>query len=537
MALQLQEARSGGRSSTIERTCSAAESRAESPWRQGHRTSFSRCAPSARTLRRGALAVSVSMALTACGTNPFIFSTRLNTYPSDPAVKPPPRVELAGRLDLALMALMDQRDQLWTAANDTETMKNWTALGLIGLGAVGIYKGLDAESHRTWLRKVGLGAAAVYAGATWLEPSARQRIYLAGAMSLTCLALVAAPYEMTMEQFNDERKNINRARWALEQVYAELAMLPTKTNAADASVIRKARSISVFATRMLNSADETLGNIEKVGTRMRDMSALTASEVSKQVSSVSRDLSQLPDAIKALQPQANLLLGTQIFSPPPPQSAADGTDSTAGDAKSTKSSDATSTGSCPAPEVVTPAAPAASAPAVKNSGAQKPAAAASAASGAASSATAEPAALDLGPLKAALTALAEPLGQAISLVRRVQATRTGQELPAACGTKQITLFPSDRSIVLKPGASFQYVLSGDEGRPGVQVLTAVPPPDTLDISLPALQTAAAVRFTAGASIKQQVDTVVRISDSGKTQQFDISVRLCASASTTTADAK
>lgn len=484
----------------------------------------------APVLRHGSLVLAACLALTACGTNPFIFSRRLNTYPIDDTIKPLPRAELAGRLDLALMALMDQRDQLWTAANDTETMKNWTALGLIGLGAVGIYKGLDAESHRTWLRKVGLGAAAVYAGATWLEPTARQRIYLAGAMSLTCLALVAAPYEMTEKQFKEERDNINAARWALEQLYAELAMLPSKPNAADASVIRKARSISWFATRILNSADETLGNIEKVGTRMRDMTGLTASEVSKQVASVSRDLNQLPDAIKALQPQANLLLGTQIFTPPPPQTAPDGNDNgTAGDNKNGKSAEAASTGSCPTPEVAPkPPEPAASTPAPQKAGAQKPATAASAPSGPAFESVAAPAPLDLAPLRAALTALARPLGQAISLVRRIEATRTGQELPAACGAKQITLFPGDRSIVLKPGASFQYLLSGDEGRPGVQVMTTLPPPDTLDISLPALQAAPAVRFTAGASIKQQLDTVVRITDSGKTQQFDINVRLCAS---------
>lgn len=457
--------------------------------------------------------------LSGCGTNPYVFSPRLNTYrmPGDGADAPKEApVPLAGRLDLALIALMHQRDQLWAAANDTETLKNWTAVGLIGLGAVGLYKGLDAEIHKTWLRKAGLGAAAVYAGANWFEPTARQRIYLAGAMSLTCMALTVAPYEMKKTEFDEEVKNLHDARDKLERLYAALAMVPSNLEPASKDKVRNAEGFKRFATAILNSADETLGNIEKVGTRLRDMTALTASKVSNEVSSTSKDLPQLETVIKSLQPQANLLLGSQIFAPPPPQSANDEKPDTSADSAKAKSTDAASGGSCAAPKAA-PTRPPPTPSETKhkdNKAVEPPSAALQAA--------------NLSNVEAALLDLSKPLGRAISLVRRVQAARAGQELPAACGIRTVNLFPVDRSIVLQPGGSFQYLLSGDEGRPAVQLMTAAPPNDVLDISLPATQAATTIRFTAGPSINKQVDTIVRINDSGKTQQFDINVRVCAS---------
>lgn len=487
--------------------------------------------------RRRALALMCAAlsTLTGCVTNPYVFSPQLNTYrladgsPGAPKQDPAP---LAGRLDLALIGLMDQRALLWKAANDTETMKNWTALGLIGLGAVGIYKGLDAEVHKTWLRKAGLGAAAVYAGATWFEPTARQRIYLAGAMSLTCMALTVAPYEMTQEDFKEEIKNLNDARDKLERLYAALAMTPSNLDKPTQDKVRKAESFKRFATAVLNSADETLGNIEKVGTRLRDMAALTASKVSDEVSSTSKDLPQLETVIKSLQPQANLLLGSQIFAPPPPQSS-DDKDGTPADPTKAKSTDAASTGTCAGPKPGSkPDTPPAAGSDAKGADAPKPKTSKLVAPAGAASAPPDtpPPPVELGNLEHALNELSKPLGRAVSLVRRVQAARSGQDLPQACGTKSITLFPGDRSIVLQPGTSFQYLLSGDEGRPGVQVVTAAPPTDVLDISLPATQAATTVRFSAGPAIKKQVDTIVRITDSGKTQQFDITVRVCASPS-------
>jgi hypothetical protein len=135
----------------------------------------------------------------------------------------------------------------------------------------------------------------------------------------------------------------------------------------------------------------------------------------------------------------------------------------------------------------------------------------------------------LDAISQALVSLSPPLGRAVSMTRRLQAAREAQQLPEACNVQALSLFPSDRSIALQPGSSFQYLLSGDEGRPGVQLMTTNPPHEVLDIAIPALQAGAAVRFTAGKSVPQQIDTIVRISDSKKSTHYDINVRVCASA--------
>lgn len=497
-------------------------------------------------MSRHLMCIAAALSLTGCGTNPYNFSKQLNTFPVSSTDKP-----LAGNLHLAMRGLMDQRDMLWTAASDTQQMQNLTALGLIGVGAVGLYKGLNSDLHQTWLRKAGLGAAAVYAGATWLEPNARQQIYLAGAMSLTCLALSTAPYEMTQESFDKEAANLAAAHGALEDLFSQLRLAgKPPAGTPEAAALNGAWRQAQFASKWLASADAALGSVEKVGPRLRDRTALTASEVAKQVSNVAHDLSQLQPALAALKPSANMLIGSDVFTIPSPP-AADDPASPARDEAAPAAASVSCKAATPdtekeadAKKAATAAGAAAGAAAAASAVTRAEAVAAGQKAGAAAGAAAGKKEADhavsqaqrlltqtrLDALSQALTALSRPLGQAISMTRRLQAAREAQQLPEACNAKTLTLFPSDRSIALQPGASFQYLLSGDEGRPGVQLMTVSPPPEVLDVAIPALQAGAAVRLTAGRQVPQQIDTIVRISDSKKTTHFDVNVRLCSGSS-------
>ncbi|MFG6457038.1 hypothetical protein [Roseateles sp. BYS96W] len=533
----------------------------------------------ARRCQHCASVCAVLLALNGCATNPYVFSPKLNTK----QIVSKPEDRLVGELDLSLQALMDQRDLLWKAAGDTETMKNMTALGLIGLGATAVYKGLDKAAHETFLKKAGLGTAAIYAGASWLEPSARQKVYLAGAESLTCLALQVAPYEMTRADFDKERAAIIKARQALERVYAQLAVISqAPRGSAEARSIGRAWGIVRWAGRQLDDADRFLGGLERVGPHLREMSALTASDTARQVERVSHDLSEVPAAVAQLKSQANLLLAQTIFASPASTSdaAASADNTPTGDPAADKNAAAAS---CPASTETTTEEPTSPAKAAAETAisakkdadqADKNATAATAAVSDAKEESTKKAATDkataataaakaarekaknaqakaeqlkqaeaqkqareaaelaavqvqLPELNKRLTVLAQALGQPTSLNKRLTAALERPALPKACGTPSVRVIPDKRDLLLTAGESFQFVIEGDDGRPSVQWLAQVPSDNVIDVSLPAMRDTAAVRFTASASAPKTTTMLARISDSKRTVSVDVTIKVCA----------
>lgn len=508
---------------------------------------------SARSMRLTASTLAVSTMLSACtlGLNPYIFNKELNTYKPRPSKT---ETGLAGGLDQALLALTAQRADLWDAAGSTEVMKNWTALGLLGLGAAGIYKGIHSSVSDNTLAKVGLAGAAIYGGASWLEPSKRQRIYLAGAMSLTCLALSTAAYEMSQTDFDNYVIAVQAARGDLESIFSILRTIgPTgERNSGESKIVSAAWKRAVFADRALSAAEETLGNIEKVGPRLRDLTALTASEVSKLVDSVGHDLSEVKAAIAQLKPDTNALMGTEIFALPKPEdreadAPADSPSAEAKDAgaavacdpapakeaaKSEATKDATKKGTDAGVEAGNKAKKDKANTLDKLIAAAASAAASAAVSAAASSPLPTPPRRDfdvrLEALRVAMVALDKNLGPAISMTRRVKAARERQALPESCGERPSELVPNERSIAMRPGSSYQWLLPAETGKPSVQYMTEVLSSDVLDISLPLIATGAAVRLKAGNTIGKDMTTIIRIGGSTTKAYYDIAVKMCKS---------
>jgi hypothetical protein len=515
---------------------------------------------------RPAVAASIgALALVCSGcAGPYQFSPRLDTYlPAEGVARTNKSRHLAGELDLALAGLMDQRRLLWAAAGETEQMKNATALGLIGLGAAGIYRGLRGEESKGWLQRAGLLAGATYAGATWLEPDARQKIYLQGAMSLTCLALSTSAYEMNAADYAETRKAVDEARKGLEQLASALRLVGRyDRNSDDWWLVRNGWNKLRWASGVLANADKALGNIERTGPRLRDETAIVASEVARQVNLVSRDLSRLPEALAQIKPNATLLLGADFSAPPPKESvdkdapgqpakedSKSGSADDGGECKSTSAPDP-----APAPEAASAAASAASAAATSakaaSAAAQRAeksakwsassarvaslaasAAALSAARAAASAPAAAPAPAPASTLRERLaTAMAQldlHLGTVVSFVQRTAAARSTLSLPPGCGTDLPTLLPADRSIVLKPGESFQFVMKGDAGRLSVDALGPALPRDVLDISMPVSGADSSLRLAAAGQVKQPANTVLRVSDSKGRVSHELSVKVCA----------
>ncbi len=524
-----------------------------------------------RRLTAAATAAALLLGSAGCA-SPYHFSSRLDTKLPGGDEASTAGSKLAGDLHLSLAALMDQRRQLWQAAGELEQMKTATALGLIGLVSAGMYRGLRGDESKGWLQRAGLLASATYAGANWLEPSARQRIYLGGAMSLTCLALATAPYEMSKAEFDKVKDAVAASRVGLERLASTLRLVGRYPYKSDTWwLVRGGWNKLRWANRVLDSADVAMGNIERAGPQLLQMTATLAGEVGIQVNRVSKDLSELTSALALLKPNANLLMGSEIFPPPkkddvdadPPDGATDKDPSedkagakTASAAKKDVQCGATTTETTDTPK--TPVAPAttpaaappadASAKAAAESAAKAVSAAASAAVSAAaaasSAASADAVARKLAEqararghdanqakrvetaLKEAAKALDAHLGTVASFVQRVSAARKAIELPAACGSGVVTLVPAKRELVLQAGETFQFILQGDNGKASADFLGAALTRDELDLSMPMTQASTAVRLTAGGKLSKPVNTVVRITDSKGQESFNISVKVC-----------
>ena len=535
-------------------------------------------------------ALALLLGSTGCA-SPFHFSSRLDTRLSgEPGLAPAATEPLAGDLHLSLAAMMGQRRELWQAAGETEKMKNATALGLIGLSAAALYRGVRYTDNKGWLQRAGLLGAATYAGATWLEPSARQTIYLQGAMSLTCLALATAPYEMTKTEYASTKEHIAQARHGLEMLASELRLVGRYTKKSETWwVVRGGWNKLRWASRVLDSADVAMGNIEQAGPNLRDMTALLASEVATQVNRVSKNLSELQDAIAMLKPNVAKLVGADVLTPlkkdaldqdPPSGSTAPGIDpnadsgaeKAAGESAATPKDPQCSESAAPAPAATQqPAKPDSSADPKDNTSAEsaavkhvvqkvmialgvkqvkesKPAAPAAPAIGAAEAAKKELEAKRrrdatdranqedverANELRRRLMTAAKlidaHLGPVASFVQRVASARNGLELPRVCGAAvAVKLVPDRRELVLQSGESFQFVLEGDSGKAAASYTGLSLSTDILDISMPLVQATSAVRFTAGSAAKKSVTTTIRISDSRREQNFDITVKVCPS---------
>lgn len=535
-------------------------------------TSLQSARPAAwRRITAAATAVALLLGSAGCA-SPYYFSQRLDTKLPGGDTASVAGTALAGDLHLSLAALMDQRRQLWQAAGEVEQMKTATAFGLIGLVSAGLYRGLRGDESKGWLQRAGLLASATYAGANWLEPNVRQRIYLGGAMSLTCLALASAPYEMSKIEFEKVKNAVAASRAALEGLASTLRLVGRYPYKSDTWwLVRGGWNKLRWASRVLDSADVAIGNIERAGPQMLNMTALLASEVGTQVHRVSKDLSELPAALALLKPNANLLMGSEIF-PPEKKDAVDddppagATDSNAGDDTPAAKSAATAAKDpqcSPAPAPADPAKAAAASPPPPTAGVPSAdasatlaagsaakavsaaaSAALSAAAAASSAASAEALARKLaeqararGHDKAQADALAvalktnadvldKHLGVVTSFVHTVAQARKDINLPAACGSGGVTLLPAKRDLVLQPNETFQFVLQGDNGRASADFLGDSLTRDVLDLSMPITQASTAVRLTAGNKQTKAVNTVVRISDSKGQQSFDISVKVC-----------
>lgn len=502
--------------------------------------------------RASVLALAAVVALSGCA-SAYNFSPRLDTHVPGAAGKAPAdrdaKAGLAGDLDLALAGLMDQRRQLWTAAGELDQLKNATVLGLIGLGAAGLYRGLESDLNKGWLARAGLLASATYTGAQWLEPDARRQVNLQGATALTCLALATAPYEMRKKEQADLKIAINGARQGLEELASALRSVGRVTKGSDTYwLVRNGWNKLRFASGVLRSADAAMGTIEATGPRLRDATALLASDTADQVSRVTRRLEDLPAALETLKPNVALLIGTPLPSPPTqprddeplgvdgavkPAASNDG-DSDAGAtgaAASCKADDAAdkvggagAKGGPAAADAATPgaseqrlaaiegalqaierrlglaakaqpqAAPA-STPAqlakaqAEQQAAQRQAAVQAAEDKAELARQRRQEAADLPALsqrlRAAMAQLDQHLGAVNSFALRVTSAQKRQTLPKACqATATVVLVPERRSITLQAGESFQYLLEGDTGRAEVTLVGDALGRELLDISMP-----------------------------------------------------
>jgi hypothetical protein len=457
------------------------------------------------------------------GLNPYSFSERLDPYGATAREKagtdkdqlPHKGEPLVGDLHLAMDGLMQQRRDLWSAAGNTEVMKNLTALGLIGVTASALYKGFDSEVNKTWLRKAGLGGAAVYGGSLWLRPTQRQQIYLEGAKTLTCLALSSSPYEMTQTHFNAEVKSLREGRKHLETAFTRLAGLQFRAGSAIESERKALRAKAAFAARVFRSAERALGQIESAGPRLRDLTAQTASVTAEQVSLVSQDLETLPAALASLKGYANLLSGQELFELPttepqegdgkPPDEPAGSSvsascdrpsqggsaDPTTLDAKPKDAGDGKSNDKSKLTVTVIPADEFSDAEALRSA-------------------------------RLELERMSESLGRAVSLVNRLARAQKQQPMPASCaGTGSLRLVPDRTSVALHEGESFQYLMRGaDASR--VEWLGIKPKAEWVAVQ----NSGSSIELRALKAPATTVQSLLELSDVKGTRSWTVEVKLC-----------
>ncbi len=470
----------------------------------------------ARTL--SVIGLITSLALSGCATKNFVISPKLHKRSAE---APPPEQALAGGLQYSLDALYDQRRLFWEAAEEIEAGKSITALGLIGLAGAGIYRGAQGTASAGWMQRAGLAGSLTWAGATWFEPNARQKIFLAGADSLTCLASISVAYEMSTTQHLHVLNNIEGARGHVEALYSQRRLLQASGLSGSHPAIKAIDQKTKYAQRVLNEADKAMGNLDSVGTRLRGLTALTSAKVAREINEVSQDLEKLPAAIASLKPQANLLMGAKVFDV---TQTTDADPAPSEDAES-KSASKGDSGACPpAPP------PPASAPSSDSKKSTQNAKTKDKGKADTSNVTPpSPTALtnaQMLPLSNVMSELDEALGPVVSFVQRVaQATRLNK-LPAACVQDAIELVPDKRSLVLSASESFQFLLEGDPGRAQVQIIGESLEPGTLDISSPLDKGQNLIRVALKSAPTETVQTTLRIADSKGQVHFDVALKLC-----------
>lgn len=474
----------------------------------------------ARTL--SVVGLITSLALSGCATKNFVISPKLHQRSAEAAAEPK---DLAGDLDHALDALYDQRRLFWEAAEEIEAGKSITALGLMGLAGAGIYRGAQGTANAGWMQRAGLAGSLTWAGATWFEPNARQKIFLAGADSLTCLASISVAYEMPTKQHGPLLKNIEAARGHVEALYSQRRLLQANGLPASHPALKAIDQKTKYAQRVLNEADKAMGNLDSVGTRLRGLTALTSAKVAREINEVSQDLEKLPAAIASLKPQANLLMGAKVFDvsqPPDP-------DSPAPDAPGGKSDAKSDSSDCPTPAPATTSTSNADAAGGNDKGKGKTTSHPGTSPAARQATPAPMASLkqdQLTALSETMRHLDEQLGPVVSFVQRIaQATRLNK-LPAACVQDSIELVPDKRSLVLSAAQSFQFLLEGDPGRAQVQIIGESLEPGTLDISSPLDKGQNLIRVALKSAPTETVQTTLRITDSKGQVHFDVALKLC-----------
>lgn len=482
--------------------------------------------PASRARTLSVIGLITSLALSGCATKNFVISPKLHQRSAE---APTQDLALAGGLQYSLDALYDQRRLFWEAAEEIEAGKSITALGLMGLAGAGIYRGAQGTANAGWMQRAGLAGSLTWAGATWFEPNARQKIFLAGADSLTCLASISVAYEMPKEQHTFLMNQIGVSRGHLESLFSQRRLLQANGLPASHPALKAIDQKTKYAQRVLNEADKAMGNLDSVGTRLRGLTALTSAKVAREINEVSQDLEKLPAAIASLKPQANLLMGAKVFDvsqPPDPDSPA--TDATGGksDAKSDSSD-------CPAPAPATTSTPNADAankpPGGNDKGKGKTTSHLGTSPAAPQATPATPTTLSpeqQTALSKSMQDLDTQLGPVVSFVQRIaQATRLNK-LPAACVQDSIELVPDKRSLVLSTAQSFQFLLEGDPGRAQVQIIGESLEPGTLDISSPLDKGQNLIRVALKSAPTETVQTTLRITDSKGQVHFDVALKLC-----------
>lgn len=147
------------------------------------------------------LAVIVSGLLQGCSTllNPYVRAEELDVAPSDWGLG-------AARLDNIVNAAIKQRGEYYKAVSERARLRNGLPLLLVPLSAIALRRGITAttDGGRGVVLDMGITSAALYGLGGHYLGSPRERVYMAGALALSCSIRAIEPYMIDAAVFRND---------------------------------------------------------------------------------------------------------------------------------------------------------------------------------------------------------------------------------------------------------------------------------------------------------------------------------------------
>lgn len=143
-------------------------------------------------------------------------------------------------VDEALRYTAAWRKQHLNAAGQHSVARNINALVAFPAGAVGAFYGISGHGSKDRITRLALGSAAVYGTTSFLAPQGKQRVYLEGALALSCVMDATLELRRAQAELNNLSRKIIKTQSDLVVLESQLSEHASALSASSPTVSRAA---------------------------------------------------------------------------------------------------------------------------------------------------------------------------------------------------------------------------------------------------------------------------------------------------------